>query len=41
VRRVILEVRHLRRVLHEIEVLRVAIDTAWHAEFGGQLVALG
>jgi hypothetical protein len=40
VRRLLLEIVHLRRLLGEIETLRQAIDRAWKAEAGGQLVGL-
>jgi hypothetical protein len=40
VRRLLLEINHLRAVLHEVESLRVAIDRAWKADVGGQLVGL-
>lgn len=36
----VLEVVHLRAVLAEVEQLRQSIERAWHAEAGGQLVAL-
>lgn len=39
-RRVLLEVEHLRGVLAEIETLRESIDRAWKADVGGQLVGL-
>jgi len=40
VRRVILEVQHLRAVLLDVEQFRAAIDTVWKKDVGGQLVAL-
>jgi len=40
VRRLLLEINHLRAVLTEIENLRAAIDRAWKADVGGQLVGL-
>jgi len=40
VRRVILEVQHLRAVLLEVEQFRIAIDAVWKQDVGGQLVAL-
>jgi hypothetical protein len=40
VRRLLLEIHHLRGVLGEVENLRESIDRVWKAEVGGQLVAL-
>lgn len=40
VRRLLLEINHLPAVLTEIENLRAAIDRAWKADIGGQLVGL-
>jgi len=40
VRRLLLEIQHLRGVLNEVESLRVSVDRVWKEEVGGQLVAL-
>lgn len=40
VRRLLLEIHHLRGVLVEVESLRESIDRVWKDEVGGQLVAL-
>jgi hypothetical protein len=40
VRRLLLEIHHLRGVLVEVESLRESIDRVWKEEVGGQLVAL-
>jgi hypothetical protein len=40
VRRLLLEIHHLRRVLVEADKLRESIDRVWNDDVGGQLVAL-
>lgn len=40
IRRLLLEIHHLRNVLKEVEDLRVTIDRVWKEDVGGQLVAL-
>jgi hypothetical protein len=40
VRRLLLEIGHLRDVLREIETTRQSIERAWKEEFDGQLVGL-
>jgi hypothetical protein len=40
IRRLLLEIDHLRRVLKEVEALRATVDRMWKEDVGGQLVAL-
>lgn len=40
IRRLLLEIDHLREVLKHIEHLHASVDRVWKDEVGGQLVAL-
>ncbi|BCF95403.1 hypothetical protein PPGU16_84700 (plasmid) [Paraburkholderia largidicola] len=40
IRRLLLEINHLRNVLREMDDLRAVVDRAWKDDIGGQLVAL-